>query len=282
MSELWTLQRPPKARPTEKKKVAFIQRQPQTDQSRGLLHSLIITTIITTATVRTTPQRAVEVPTCLTSWRRTRRSSTLRCSWRRAAGAVLTLTTPSRYMPHAFIVKGKMMVVNAVKWRRDFPPARVVLPVWARPPAITWLRLPAPAPLLRVTPVQAELAEWLQFCIDRAWKADAGKTESHCEMQCFFAFATFSISQRKVGRRFQVQSCWHVKRLQHVKDMWESHLSVYLNGNVHFGCVCHAVSVKHFVSTLLCLHFSGEVVMFCQFSRGPEVRGFIYSHCTVS
>lgn len=37
-----------------------------------------------------------------------------------------------------------------------------------------------------------------------------------------------------------------------------------------------------FVSILSCLHLSGEVLMFCQLSRCPEVRGIIYHHCIVS
>lgn len=57
------------------------------------------TTLTTTATVRSITQRAAGGPTSLTSWRRTRKTFTQRCSWRRAAGAASTPTTLSRYTP---------------------------------------------------------------------------------------------------------------------------------------------------------------------------------------
>lgn len=70
------------------------------------------------------------------------------------------------------------------------------------------------------------------------------RRKSHFQMFPFkmcYAFATFAILRLKVRCSFQVYSCSHVKRLKHVKDMWESHLSEHLNGNVHFGSVCHVL-----------------------------------------
>lgn len=55
-----------------------------------------------------------------------------------------------------------------------------------------------------------------------------------------------------------------------MKDMWESHLSEYLNGNAYFGYVCH-------VLLLLCVkHLSAHERVFIlveMFSR------FIYHRC---
>lgn len=58
---------------------------------------LCTSSIINTATVRSTTLRAVGAPICLISWRRMRRSSTRRCSWKKAAAAASTHTTRLRY-----------------------------------------------------------------------------------------------------------------------------------------------------------------------------------------
>lgn len=86
------------------------------------LSSLSSTTILTTtATVRSTTQRAAGGPTSLTSWRRTRKTFTQRCNWRRVAGAVSIPTTLSRYtLTHLTEVEARLRTLgdkDRLGWR---------------------------------------------------------------------------------------------------------------------------------------------------------------------